>query len=153
MKAQYNSRFAQHVSALLDQNRYVDLFTSGCCYHFALRLHLDRQLPVMEACRDSEGSLAHVWLLTKDRRVLDISGVWSRTGFTKKQLQLAAGGGPYEPEIQTVDIEVVRNRIDQKPLRGELSKRVDSLALSLFDSEPRFASVRLNQTGLLGRRY
>jgi hypothetical protein len=144
----HNSRFTEKVQHYLDEERYEELFTEGCCYHFALRLHYDRNIPSAEFCSyiNKPENITHVWLAGKDYD-FDAKGVYEKNK-TREVMMLR-----YDEDkvgkmhglnlvFSTISPILLQKKIDEKALTLVLQKRLNHSILSYFDNDPKFQILR-----------
>jgi hypothetical protein len=142
MNTNLNSDFSKHVERLLTEGNNTKLFTEGCCFHFALRLHFDRRIPFIEGCFGQSDSVPntfqypHIWLGLRDY-AFDATGVYDRAAYRdtmKKRFGV--------PDIAGFSTQLIMQKIDSKPLSSSILNKVYGRAIHFFDTDPKFQCIR-----------
>lgn len=136
-----DSRFTEKIEMEINSEDRRKIFRQGCCYHFALRIHLDR-LPTSRVKRivDRINGSTHACLLTTRDEYVDIDGVYSETDFISS---IQKRFGMIEYEIEELEIPWLFDKISEREMPVELTREVYRLALSEFDTRHEFASLKL----------
>jgi hypothetical protein len=142
MKHPIDIEFSNHVERLLADDDNTKLFTAGCCFHFALRLHFDRQIPFIEGCWDRDENVPgryhhpHVWLAVNDL-AFDATGVYGRVLFREQMKPRFS-----VTNVSGLDVKSMLQKIEAKRLPSHMLKVLNARALYFFDTDPRFDPVK-----------
>jgi hypothetical protein len=148
MTTKPNNPFADKVGKLLDEEKHEELFTEGCCFHFALRLHHDRNIPSVEYCYYNYDikSITHVWLIGKDYD-FDAKGVYEKNKV--REIMKLTYDEDKRGKIHGIFLNfgsitpmLLQKKIDEKSLSPELRKRLNDRILWYFDNDSKFQLLR-----------
>lgn len=117
---------------------YEAVFTGGCCFHFALRLHKRFGYVIRGIREGCDGkSFSHVWCRkTGYSKGVDIRGVYSENLL----IRLATGGHPAMPcDLAMKEIEDI---IRAKEYPSEFEAEIFKLADWIVDSHERFVTAK-----------
>jgi hypothetical protein len=116
---------------------YEAVFTGGCCFHFALRLHKRFDYVIRGIREGCDGkTFSHVWCRkTGDSKGVDIRGVYS------EDLLIGLAGG--EPERACdVSVQQIENIIRAREYPPQLETEIFELADWIVDNHERFVTAR-----------
>ena len=122
----------------IDDCDYEAVFTGGCCFHFALRLHERLGLKIRGIREGPDGrSLSHVWCQKKrECKGIDIRGI-----YPEELLVRLANDGNLAPSYD-VSADEVRDAIRTKDYPSELEAKIFALADWIVDTHERFKGAK-----------
>lgn len=130
-------RLAPGTRKRIDDCDYEAVFTGGCCFHFALRLHERFGLKIRGIREGHDGQrLSHVWCQRGESKGIDIRGIYPE----EVLVRLACGNHP----VGTYDVSAdeVRDVICAKDYPSELEKEIYDLADWIVDTHERFNGAK-----------
>jgi hypothetical protein len=123
---------------LMADNDYIALFSSGCCWHFALAIHKKYGYEI-RGVSIGNSPIGHVWcqLASDSTKGIDVHGVYA-----EELLEKLANDGKRTGPSFSLKPRDLRKKIREKRFPLDLNKRLTRLACWLLKTHRRFAAAR-----------